>query len=130
MTVLPFQNLTGDPKSDWLRAGLANLLTTDLAQAREIRVVSSARLSQVLNDLHLADLRGFDSGTLKKVAEFLHARMVLTGSYTSVGDTLRVDAQVFRIQGDEAAQGPAFKATAQGDREFLGLVDTLASSVR
>jgi len=130
VAVLPFQNLTGDPKSDWLRAGLANLLTTDLAQARGIRVVSSARLAQILNDLHLADLKGFDAGTLTKVAEFLDAQMVLTGSYTSVGETLRVDAEVFRIQGQEAVQGANFKVTAQGEKEFLGLVDTLARQVR
>ncbi|MCI0659242.1 MAG: tetratricopeptide repeat protein, partial [Acidobacteria bacterium] len=130
VAVLPFQNLTGDPRTDWLRGGLANLLTTDLAQARGIRVVSSARLSQILNDLHLADLKGFDAGTLTKVAEFLDAQMVLTGSYTSVGETLRVDAEVFRIQGQEAVQGANFKVTAQGEKEFLGLVDTLARQVR
>ena len=130
IAVLPFQNLTGDPKSDWLRAGLANLLTTDLAQARGIRVVSSARLAQILNDLHLGDLKGFDAGTLTKVAEFLDAQMVLTGTFTSMGETLRVDAEVFRIKGQEAVQGANFKVTAQGEKEFLGLVDTLARQVR
>lgn len=130
VAVLPFQNLTGDPKSDWLRGGLANLLTTDLAQARGIRVVSSARLSQILNDLRLNDKKEFDSGTLAKVAELLHAQMVLTGSYTAMGETLRVDAEVFKIEGPEAIQGDSFKATAQGETEFLGLVDHLARQVR
>lgn len=130
VAVLPFQNTTLDPKVDWIRKGLATLLTTDLAQAKGIRVVSSARLDQTLNDLHLTDQREFDSATVQKVAGFLDAEMILTGSYASLGNTIRVDAQVYRLEGKEVSPMGTIKLTAEGEIGFLALVDDLARHAR
>jgi eukaryotic-like serine/threonine-protein kinase len=130
LAVFPFQNMTGDPNIAWIRSGLANLLTTDLTQARGIRVVSAARLSQTLNHLRLADLPAYDADTLQRVAGFVNVQMYLTGSFASLGGKIRVDAQIFRMEGKSAMPVAPFKAEARSEQDLFALVDSLARQVR
>lgn len=46
--VVPFINRTGDPELDWLGAGIARLVSDDLARSRHLHVVSERRLSGLI----------------------------------------------------------------------------------
>jgi DNA-binding winged helix-turn-helix (wHTH) protein/tetratricopeptide (TPR) repeat protein/TolB-like protein len=64
VSVTPFENRTGDADLDWLRAGVSEMLITELAESREVEVS-----------------RG-DSET------------VVRGSFLRVGDRVRIDAHL------------------------------------
>jgi DNA-binding winged helix-turn-helix (wHTH) protein/tetratricopeptide (TPR) repeat protein len=64
VSVLPFENLTGDPDVDWLRLGVSEMLLTELAESRGVEVS-----------------RG-EAGT------------VVRGSYVRAGERIRIDAHI------------------------------------
>jgi TolB-like protein len=48
VAVLDFDNLTGDHSLDWLSAGIAETLTSELSHSRNSRLVERRRLGDVL----------------------------------------------------------------------------------
>jgi tetratricopeptide (TPR) repeat protein len=130
VAVLHFQNLTGDPQLDWLRAGLTEILVTDLLQSPRLDVLATSRLHQILTDLGALD----DSGTrtpsfdlIHRVAQQAAVRKVILGSYLQVGNDVRIifqveDAETGKILGGEQVQGP-------GGEQLPSLLDELAAAV-
>jgi TolB-like protein/DNA-binding winged helix-turn-helix (wHTH) protein len=84
MVVLPFQNLSGDPKDDYLADGITDDLTTDLSHIPGALV--TARESAYTFKGKAADVR--------RIGEALGVRYVLEGSVRRIEDTLRVNVQL------------------------------------
>jgi adenylate cyclase len=84
IVVLPFQNLSGDPKDDYLAEGITEDITTDLSRVTGMFVI--ARESAYSYQGKAIDVR--------KVGEELGVRYVLEGSVRKLGDALRVNAQL------------------------------------
>ena len=127
VAVLHFQNLTGDPQLDWLRAGLPEMLVTDLSQSPRLDVLGSDRVYQILTDLDALGNRPISFEQVQKVAQRAAVRKVILGSFARVGSNVLIafqieDAETGRILGSERVQGPG------GDR-LLSLVDALAAAV-
>ena len=53
--VAPFEVLSGDPQLAWLREGSASMLTLDLAQWRDLKVVDYERGLDLLREARLDD---------------------------------------------------------------------------
>jgi adenylate cyclase len=84
IVVLPFGNLSGDPKDDYLAEGITEDVTTDLSRISGMFVI--ARESAYTYRGKAVDVR--------KVGEELGVRYVLEGSVRKLGDALRVNAQL------------------------------------
>ncbi|MDH3883462.1 MAG: adenylate/guanylate cyclase domain-containing protein, partial [Desulfobacterales bacterium] len=84
IAVLPFVNMSDDPKQDYFGDGLAEDLITDLAKISGLLVISR-NSTFVYKDKSI--------GT-KQIAENLGARYVLEGSVRKVGDQVRINAQL------------------------------------
>ncbi|HEY1383575.1 MAG TPA: tetratricopeptide repeat protein [Dongiaceae bacterium] len=84
VVVLPFENLGGDPKDDYLADGITDDLTSDLAHLSSAFVI--ARDSAYTYKGKPKDVR--------KIGEELGVRYVLEGSVRRFGSTLRVNAQL------------------------------------
>jgi adenylate cyclase len=84
IVVLPFGNLSGDPKEDYLAEGITEDVTTDLSRIPGVFVI--ARESAYTYQGKAVDVR--------KVGEELGVRYVLEGSARRLGDALRVNAQL------------------------------------
>jgi TolB-like protein len=84
IVVLPFENLSGDPKDDYLADGITDDLTSDLVHIQGALV--TARESAYTFKGKAADVR--------KVGEELGVRYALEGSVRRLGSTLRVNAQL------------------------------------
>ena len=93
-----FDNNTGKTEYDPLAKGLADMLITDLGQVGGLRVVEREKLNQVLAELKLSRSKFIDPKTAQRVGKGLAARFILSGGYTLVGDTLRIDARVFNVE--------------------------------
>ena len=84
LVVLPFTNLSGDPKDDYLAEGITDDLTSDLSSIDGAFVI--ARQSAYFYKGKPVDVR--------KVGEELGVRYVIEGSVRKIGSTLRINVQL------------------------------------
>ena len=122
VAILPFENQTGREQLDWLRTGLADNLTTDLAESKYFRLLSRERLSQILRELKLEDASDLDADALKKIAEFGGVETILTGSFLSTGDRIRVNLRLVDPLTGEILRT---KSLSQKESQVLGMMDDL-----
>ena len=84
ITVLPFQNMTGDPQQEYLSDGMAEQLITGLSQLPDIYV--TARTSSFA-------YKG-KSMTAQQIADQLGVRLLLEGSVHRDAERMRVNVQL------------------------------------
>jgi len=84
IAVLPFTNLSSDPKQDYFSDGLTDDILTELSRARDLRVLARNTTFQYKG--RAADVM--------KLGRELHVRYVLEGSVQRSSDRLRVTAQL------------------------------------
>jgi TolB-like protein/class 3 adenylate cyclase/cytochrome c-type biogenesis protein CcmH/NrfG len=84
IVVLPFSNLSGDPKQDYFADGITEDLTSDLSRIAGSFVIS--RNTAFTFKGRAADVR--------QIGRELGVRYVLEGSVRRMGDTVRVNAQL------------------------------------
>jgi eukaryotic-like serine/threonine-protein kinase len=128
LALLPFQNATGDPRYDWVRAGLPNLLRSDLLQAKSLRLVGDDRVQEVLTDLKAEeDLR---PATIHRLAGLVSAESLLTGRLMKVADRFRIDATLLRAGASTTGPGTPIRVEGNGEGALFSMVDDLSSRVR
>ena len=84
IAVLPFVNMSGDPKNDYFSDGITEEILNALAQIADLKV--AARTSAFA-------FKGKDQD-LRKVGETLDVATVLEGSVQRAGDDVRITAQL------------------------------------
>jgi adenylate cyclase len=84
IAVLPFENLSGDPKQDYLCDGLTDQISSTLSRFRTLFVISSSSTSTYKGK----------PVKIQKVAEDLGVKYVLEGSVQSSADRIRITAQL------------------------------------
>ena len=84
IAVLPFNNLSGDPKQDYFSDGLTEDILTELSRARDLHVLARNTTFQYKG-------KSVDVGQLGRE---LNVRYVLEGSIQRRSDRLRVTAQL------------------------------------
>ncbi len=127
LAILPFQNASGDPELNWLGPGLAEMLRTDVGQTASLRTVSSDRVHQILRDLRVTPDTSLVEVTLRRVAEFANADVVVWGQFLKFGEQIRIDATVRDFKRHETT---TLKAEAADEQQLLRAVQELAQGVR
>ncbi len=84
IAVLPFANLSGDPKQDYLADGISENIITALSQLPEMFVIARSSTFTYKGK----------AVKVQKVAEDLGVRYVLEGSVQKTGDKVRIHAQL------------------------------------
>jgi tetratricopeptide (TPR) repeat protein len=87
IAVLPLDNLTGDALKDYLGIGIADSMTTSLAHLSSISVVSRSNMRDA----------GAATRPVSEVARNLGVTMLVGGSIQQVGELLRVNATLTRV---------------------------------
>lgn len=88
IAVLPFQNLSDDPKRRYFSQGITQQLTTELARFRDLWVLPLAAVQRLSSA----------SGDPQSLAEELGAEFVLEGSVLELGETLRLTARLVDLE--------------------------------
>jgi len=126
LAILPFRNSSGDANDAWIGASVADMLSTDIGQSAHLRTVSTDRLHQVLSDLRIGPDTVIDPDTVRRVAQFSNADIVVSGQYARFGDQIVIDATIRDIK---RGQSVAVKAQALA-KDLPTAIDSLADSVR
>ncbi len=91
LAILPFRNLNGDPKTDFLGFSLADEIITKLDYVNSLTVRPSSSIDKYRNAI-------VDP---KKVAADLNVDTLLTGTFLKDGDVLRITAQLIDVKPDK-----------------------------
>jgi TolB-like protein/DNA-binding winged helix-turn-helix (wHTH) protein len=116
VAVLPLQNLSNDPNQEYFVDGMTDELITDLAQIRQLKVVSKTSIMQY-------------KGTripLPRIGRELGVDAVVEGSVLRSGDRVRITAQLIRAASDRHIWAAAY----DGDlKDVLSLQARVAEAI-
>lgn len=97
VAVLEFTNATHDAELASLGKGLQSMVTTDLANLQVLKLVERERLKDVQGELKLSSGAGFDKSTAAKIGKLAGATHLFVGSFTVVGDKMRLDGRLLVV---------------------------------
>lgn len=97
VAVLDFTNGSTSKEYDALGKGLQSMVTTDLSAVPSLQLVERSRLQEVQAELKLQQSSAIDPKTASKLGKLAGATHLLTGSFTVVGDKMRLDARLFSV---------------------------------
>jgi tRNA A-37 threonylcarbamoyl transferase component Bud32/tetratricopeptide (TPR) repeat protein/TolB-like protein len=122
VAILAFTNLSGEARSAWISATLAEMLRTELAASNSLRVISGDRVAQALQELRLAPAGSLDAAALAGLRRRLGSDLVLLGSYLdspAPGGALRVDLRVLDCRDGRAVAEMAQSGTSSSILELV-----------
>src|SRR6267154_1035075 len=118
LAVLPFQNLTGDPKQEYLADGLTEEMITQLSRLHPEQLGVIARTS----------VMGYKHGDqrLDQIGRDLAVQYVLENSLRGSGDRLRITVQLVQVKDQSHLWAQDFDYRP---RDILSLEDDVAKAV-
>jgi serine/threonine protein kinase/tetratricopeptide (TPR) repeat protein len=128
LSVMFFENISGDERVEPWREMLAELIITDLHQSKYITVLTSNRLYGILKDMGLIGARRYTSEDINKVALKAGVNYVVLGKIASAGNKFRIDAVL-----QKAGTGSVIKAMrveADGEEDIFPKVDDLTRKIK
>lgn len=103
IAVLPFSNLSDDPRQEYFAEGMTDTLITNLAQMQALRVVSRTSAMHYKNT----------SETLPQIARELKVDAVVEGSVQRSGNRIQVSAKLIPADTDAPVWASAFDRNSQ-----------------
>ncbi len=110
VAVMPFAYEGANAEIQPLSRGFAQLLVTDLAKSRQIRVLERERMQSMLDEMKLGEQSRADPQTASRSGRLLRASSVVQGSLLEQGNLLRADAAVVNVTTSEVGPTPASAA--------------------
>ena len=131
VAILGFRNLSKRPDEAWLSTALREMLSTELAAGEHLRMVSTEEISRVQAEIPQLDADSLSPETLAKLRQNLGSEIVVTGSYTVIGETrgqrIRID---LRLQDAVAGETIAEVATTGTEADLFDLVSRAGAHLR
>ena len=122
LAILPLANRTGADSLDWLGPGLADMLTTNLAQLDGLRVVSAQRLLDLLRQAGRGETEAIPDDLALQIASRSGARTLVRGSFMAVGDEVRLDVQLIDLEDGTISAAEQARGT-----DVFALVDDVSA---
>jgi TolB-like protein len=124
VAVIPFDNQIADPEMEWLGQGLAELLTTGLAQLEALRVVSGQRLYDLLRQEGREGAETIPNDLAMRLSRKAGARYMVRGTVLGRRDDITLNASLINLQNGEVAAA----ARARGSDAFT-VVDQVSAEL-
>jgi tetratricopeptide (TPR) repeat protein len=128
VAVMYFENNTGDENLDHWRIGLQDLLMTDLAQSKYLRVLPSDRLSQIIKGINQLETEPYSSQFLDNIASEENIKFFILGAYGKADNNYRITVKIKEIRARE------FLATkiveGKGEGSLHSIVDEITPWIK
>jgi serine/threonine protein kinase/tetratricopeptide (TPR) repeat protein len=129
ISVMYFNNLTGESKYNYLRKGLAEMVITDLGQSRFLQVLTFQRMFDLLGAMGQEDVEVIDESIGFQVCNFAKTQVMIRGSIMKTGNTFALNAQVLDVATKRQLSGYSVKG--EGEDSILGhLIDELSRRIK
>ena len=96
VAVMPFSNITGGAGDEWIGAGIAESLLTDLQGRPALAVVGLARIADAVRAVD-GDARAREGDRALEVGRRVGARWLVSGAYQRLGDQLRITGRFVEV---------------------------------
>ena len=96
IAVLTFTNVTGDAADDWIGTGIAETVTSDLRNVRDVTVIGRAQVFEQLKNVQAETGRSGDSLAIE-IGRRLGVWWVVSGAYQRIGDRIRITSQLVEV---------------------------------
>jgi TolB-like protein len=129
LAILPFENnsLTDAERYNPLAKGFAAMLTTDMERkVKTIKIVERSRIDSLLREMQLTMAGVVDEESAVQAGKVLGARHIAFGSFTVLGEEVRLDIRVIRV---ESSAVVAAASVSGRSGEILGLITSLAGKI-
>ncbi|HEX8618443.1 MAG TPA: tetratricopeptide repeat protein, partial [Thermoanaerobaculia bacterium] len=131
VAVLGFRNLSARAEQAWLSPAFAELLTTELSAAGELRLVPGEEVERMRGDLPIGNGDPIARPLLEQIRHRAGADVVLTGAYVALSPDdaapLRLDV---RLQDTASGRLLATLSESGTERELFELISRLGSRLR
>jgi TolB-like protein/Flp pilus assembly protein TadD len=117
ISVLPLENLSGDPAQEYFADGMTDELITNLAKITSLRVTSRTSVMRYKGEHHQP---------LSEIAKALKVDAVVEGSAIRIGNRVRITAQLIDAADDKHLWADTYE---RDSRDVLALQDDVASAI-
>ncbi|KAF0247832.1 MAG: TPR repeat-containing serine/threonine protein kinase, partial [bacterium] len=90
LAVINFENISQDEELKWLERGMAEMLTTNLAQFENFDVISNQQLYELVRRVTSNETKHLSRDALLEVAQRAQVRAFVTGTILKVGNHIRL----------------------------------------
>lgn len=128
VSVMPFENLTGDTLFYPWQGGLQNLMISELSNSAELEVRQYMTMSTILGQKTINNQASLSPGLAKEVAQNLETRTFIQGKIMKAGEKIRISAQLINSESEEIYK--TYLVEGSVESELFGLADSLAGLIR
>ena len=96
-----FENLPGNQDYAWLSEAIPDMLTTDLTATKKVRVVGRRELKKVIAEQKLSLSGLVNANDQIELGQILGASRLIVGSFTIIGNEVRIDTKVLNSMNGE-----------------------------
>jgi TolB-like protein len=129
LAILPFDNnsITDPEKYAPLSNGLAAMLITDLNKNDSVlTVIERNKIKSILKEIALGQLGGVDQSTAIEAGKILGAQSIGFGSFTIMGDMIRIDLRIIKVESSELVMAESVSGET---KKFMALETDLAAKI-
>ena len=124
LVVLDFDNRSGSKDLDWMRAGLADMLITNLSRSNKLAVLSRQQVHTLLARLERPAGSDIRLDEALEIARRSKVEVVVLGSFATLDGRVRVEAQLHDARNGQLLAAEHF--IAERPNQILTQVDLLS----
>jgi TolB-like protein len=124
VAIMDFKN-NGHKDYNYLQSSLSSMLATTFARSNRIQVVERAQLEKIVSEMKIGMSGLVDAKQAAHVGKVAGATMVVLGSFTNLGASIRVDAKVINVETGIIIP----KATASAKADKIDQLDVAMDSL-
>jgi TolB-like protein len=97
VAVIPFSNITGDSRDDWIGSGIAETVMASLESGTESAVINPEVIRAELRDIDLSLGSSITNVALLQLGDRLRVRWIIAGGYQHLGEKIRVTGRLIEV---------------------------------
>ena len=97
VAVIPFSNITGDSRDDWIGSGIAETVMASLGSGTESAVINPEVIRAELRDIDLSLGSSITNVALLQLGDRLRVRWIIAGGYQHLGEKIRVTGRLIEV---------------------------------
>ncbi len=94
IAIYHFLNRTGDTNLNWLESGIVEMLTSELAQSRQLIIIPGLQINEAMQNLDINSYAIQDSITGSNLAKQINAQVFINGQFRYASDSLYIDLEL------------------------------------
>lgn len=126
VAISEFKNSTGLYSNESMCSAIPEILKTELAQLGDLVIVERSKINAALSEQALSQTGTVDTANTQQVGQLLGAEFIITGELSFIGDRLRIDSHITRVESGEIF---AEKVTGPGKGAIENMVRLLAFNI-